>query len=310
MADFTTPFGNSATRRFPNNNEKTNGFPCGPADQTLFNGLFHRLEAEVGEVISHAGLTGSNSDLTQLRQAIIAIIASQTGGGNTEDYLLISQASTRLPIFPTIENTANAVNCVSPGVGICRVPAGVNVTYRGVKVVTTVETDLSLSASKIYHIRMGIDGTISAKDLADSAYNPDTDAETDSRFDSTYDDLLIARAVTNSSNVVTITNLVNKHELKDVKVLQGDDPQDVSGLYPNFRFQTSYNWGRTPQPLLFTILAARDSGLADDTDFAMYEPGGNMHTDAPNANVDRYGFHKRMQRDHTSDLWVSFRLEA
>ena len=198
MADLQTPFGSSATRRFPNNDEKNNGFPCGPADQTLFNGLFYRLESEVGEVISHAGLTGNNSDLTQLRKAIIAIIAAQTGGGASEDYLLMSQASARLPIFPTVENTDSKINCVSPGVGIARVPAGVNVTFRGVKIVTTVETDLNLTANKIYHLRLNIDGTISAKDLADGTYNTGSLSEIDSTFDSTFDERLIARAVTNA----------------------------------------------------------------------------------------------------------------
>ena len=70
MADFATPFASQAGRRTPTADEKVNGFPCGPADQTLFNGLFHRLESEIGNVISYAGLTGSDADYAQLRSRL------------------------------------------------------------------------------------------------------------------------------------------------------------------------------------------------------------------------------------------------
>ena len=45
-------------------------------------------------------------------------------------------------------------------------------------------------------------------------YNPLNLPETDPRFDSSYDNMLIARVITNSANVATITNLVNRNVMQ------------------------------------------------------------------------------------------------
>ncbi|WP_025658458.1 hypothetical protein [Rhizobium sp. IBUN] len=45
-------------------------------------------------------------------------------------------------------------------------------------------------------------------------YNPSTLAETIETFDSTYDDMLCARIITNSSNVPTVTNLINRNVVR------------------------------------------------------------------------------------------------
>ena len=47
MADFSVPFARDANRRLALVGEKTGGFPCGEADQTLFNGLFYQIQAEL-----------------------------------------------------------------------------------------------------------------------------------------------------------------------------------------------------------------------------------------------------------------------
>lgn len=215
MADFSTPFGSASGRRLPTADEKVNGFPCGPADQTLFNGLFHRIEEELGNVISAAGLTPANGNNAQVAAAIQALIEAATGTGDTESYLLMTQARARLPIFPIISTGDNRIICSSPGVGTVRIPGGVTFLHRGIFPITTVETDFGTDPSKTYHIRWSTGGGYALKDLANVGYNPSAASETSAAFDSTYDDMLIARVVTNASNVATITNLANKDRILD-----------------------------------------------------------------------------------------------
>lgn len=63
----------TTNRREPLGSEIATGFPCGPADQKLFNEIVYRLsqgEAEIGNVITEAGLTPDENNLFQLLQAI------------------------------------------------------------------------------------------------------------------------------------------------------------------------------------------------------------------------------------------------
>ena len=227
MADFDTPFGNAASRRFPSDAEHATGFACGPLDITLFNGLFYRLEAEIGSVLSYAGVTQSDADMTQLRQAIITIIEGITGLGNTDGYVLLSQARARLPIFPEIVSSDYKINLSAPATGTVRVPAGVTFMHRGIYPFVTVETNLSTSASKTYHVRWdAATNAIALKDLSNGTYNPGAAAETAVLFDSTYDDMLIARVVTNASNVATITSLANAHS-----IAMTTEVRDARGAY-------------------------------------------------------------------------------
>lgn len=266
MADFSTPFASQAGRRVPTSDEKINGFPCGPADQLLFNGLFHRLESEVGNVISYAGLAATDADYAQLRKAIVSLIEAATGGGETENYLLMSQASARLPIFPEIKTEDYRINVISPATGIVRVPGGLDFLHRGISLVTTAQTDFNTQANKTYHLRWSPSGGFSLKDLSNSGYNPSAAPETAETFDSVYDDMLVARVTTNSTNVATITALANAHDLR----ASGQVVDARGGSKGNPDFQTGYedntapsnvnnfdpitlNWARRPQCYLTAI---------------------------------------------------------
>lgn len=254
MADFGTPFANSASRRNPTSDEKINGFPCGPADQLLFNGLFYRLESEIGNVISYAGLTGSDADMSQLRQAIAAMIQAATGGGPTDSFILLSQASARLPIYPEVDSADGKINLTAPVTGTIRVPGNVDFMHRGISPITSGETDLATVANKTYHVRWNpVDGFI-LKDLADGLYNPGTLNEGDRSFDTTYDDMLVARVVTNSSNVATITSLANKHDLySEGENSQGIMADDIAGTLPSAMTQfatVTLDWSRRPRVAL------------------------------------------------------------
>lgn len=304
MADFSTPFGSDGERRFPDSVETSLGFPCGPADQTLFNGMFYRIEAELGSVIAEAGIEGTNTRQTLLKEAILALIEAATGGGDPTNYLLISQARSRLPIFPEILNVDGRIVVTAPATGTVRLPGGVDILHRGIFVVTTEQTDFNTDASKTYHLRWNPTDGFQLKDVAGSTYNPTTLAETNPAFDSKYDDLLIARVVTNSSNIATITNLANKNRL----LLTGEmsvpfqehelvSPSNIQNFAP-----VATNWGRTPRARMTagTNLTTAVPGLS-------VPPEINMGARA----VDRYRIGVYWQSQSTPGTsWIAYEAEA
>lgn len=251
MANFG-PFTTLGEIRYPTTTENQQGFPCGPADQALFNGLFHRIESELRDTITFAGLTGNDSDLTQLRQAILALIAANTGvpPPDTTGFLLTAQARARLPVFPHVTTNVNGkVGTTSTGSGNVRIPAGVTILHRGIFPIATVLTDLVTVASKTYHLRCDLTtGTFSLKDLADTVgYNPAALVETDPSFDSTFDNMLVARVVTNVSNAVTITDLVNLDDLFWSELKSGAGSALSVNYDSSFTGTVTMNWSRTPK---------------------------------------------------------------
>lgn len=261
MANFSPPFSSSADRRFPTSDERQNGFECGPADQELFNGLHYRVEAELLNVITAAGITPSDDSMTQVRDAIQALIDAATGGGDPSLYLLLGQARARLPIFPEVQTTDGRITVVTAGAGTVRVPGGVTFLHRGIFPVTTDQTDFPVVASKTYHLRWNPTNGLVLKDLSDPTYNPGTLPESSAAFDSGYDDMLIARVITNASNVITITNLANRARLQNEQVANGAGEIFTYGLYRDgVRFTNTFtlDWARYP----FAIVSgtARQSG--------------------------------------------------
>jgi hypothetical protein len=290
MADFSTPFGESGDKRFPTPTEQAEGFPCGPGERALFNGEFYRLEAEIGEVIEYAGITPTNSRMTQLREAINALIVAATGTApDLSVYILMSQARARLPIFPDVLTADGKIGCFTTCPGVLRMPGGVTFQHRGIFPVTTVQTDFNTALSQTYHLRWDPTNGYRLRNLTDSAYNSGAVAENDVKFDSAYDDVLIARVTTNSSNVLTVTNLANKVR-----------------LYAEATAPAIYNDPINAPPsgrVLNHVINFARQGLAYLK--AISPPGGGRDSD-PNLDVtalDRYGitvFSQGWQRDSTN----------
>ncbi|WP_242220090.1 hypothetical protein [Shinella zoogloeoides] len=212
-------------------------------------------QREIVTVIKNAGLTPNKADPTQLDQAIDQKILAATGGGGDDNYVLMTQARIRLPIFPDIQTSDGRLPVVSPSGGQVRVPTGYEFLHRGIFLVTTEQIDFATAANKIYHLRWNPTDGFSLKDLADAGYNPSAVAETNAAFDSGYDDMLVARVVTNSSNVPTITNLTNKHDLRATGELNTamDNSEFDNDALPSqiTKFRTiSLNWARSPQAYL------------------------------------------------------------
>lgn len=253
MADFDPPFASvGGVNRSPTTDEQSDGFQCGDADLTLFNRLFGRVEAELKAIQDEGGIAGSESDDTTVLQAIQAMISAATGGGDTSQFVLFSQAQARLPIFPEVTTNSGVIAITAPSTGTIRVPAGAVILHRGIRTYPTVEVDLPTVASKTYHLRWtptgGAAGTFVLKDLADVTYNPTVAAETNAAFDSSYDDMLVARIVTNSSNVAAITTLKNVARVMDTYVDSGGVVNSgQNGAFRNAVF--TWNYARTPKIL-------------------------------------------------------------
>ena len=208
-------------------------------------------QREIMAVITAAGISGSSEDLTQLLQAIQQLISTATGGGDTSNFVLMPAARARLPIFPEVLTADGRIPVTSPSTGQVRVPAGYDFLHRGIFAVTTVQTDFATVASKTYHLRWSPVGGFALKDLADVSYNPTALAETNTVFDSVYDDMLVARVITNASNVSTIANLTNK----DRPVLSGETAITDNNPYENDKTPSQItggtvvpiNWARKPR---------------------------------------------------------------
>jgi len=283
MADFDPPFAWDGERRVPTADEIQSGIGCGPFSLPMWNWLFWSLWSELGEVITHAGLTPDNGDMTQVRQAIQAMIDASTGGGDTESYLTLLQASARLPIFPEVQNDNGHFGVTTPGTGQVRVPAGVNFLHRGISPYTTTQTDLATDASKTYHLRWNkVDG-FALKDLASGVYNPSTLSEDNASFDSTFDDMLVARVITNSSNVPTITNLVNRDRLMLNAPMTAGAVVSPGLNEARCTQALNYGWARTPKQKGFTrvFIEMANTAYVDGDEFIYTSYPGTPAIDIP-----------------------------
>lgn len=168
-------------------------------------------QRELVHLIAYSGQSPSPTDLEQVRKAVGIMIAAATGGGDPSQYVTMAQARGRIRAYPEVATADGRMGITVPGVGQVRIPAGVTVWHRSIFSYTTAQTDLATAASKTYHLRQNLlDGSFALKDLANGAYNPGALAEANATFDSTYDDMLAAKVVTDALNVVTVINLANK----------------------------------------------------------------------------------------------------
>jgi hypothetical protein len=202
-------------------------------------------QREIEAVIVAAGIDPNKADMTQLLQAIGKLIDAATGGGGDDNYLLMTQARSRLPIFPEVLTADGRLPVISPANGTVRLQSGYQFLHRGIFNVTTVQSDFSTVANKTYHLRWTKEAGFALKDLADSAYNSGALPETDVVFDSSYDDMLVARVVTSGGNVATIKQLANKARLF-ASFAKTTMEQKAGGWTGLPALQAEQNWARTP----------------------------------------------------------------
>lgn len=310
MADFDPPFADQGERRLPSSTEQQLGFPCGPASRELFNGLFWLLQGQIKDIASEAGVIPSQEgDITLLKRAVLALIDAATGGGTADNYILMDQARSRLPIYPDVQHETGHLGVLSPSTGTVRVPGSRTFLHRGIFPVTTVQTDFATDPSKTYHLRWNPTDGFVLRDLASGTYNPGMLAETDPSFDSGYDDMLVARVITNSSNVATITNLANKNrlatEISDTGAMTNPQTNNAT------RSTTlSWNWARLPQLSIYpSFIGTAATGLGSASGFRASDP--HDHDFRINVtNLSRYGASVSLGRDYAHQFDIKAQVSA
>ncbi len=131
------------------------------------------------------------------------------------------------PVYPHVLASDLLINATDNLDGTVTIDAGQSWLHRGIFKFSTDDIavgarTLAHVASKTHHLRWHAPGTGTAtpevtypngrfvlNDLADVGYNPSVLTERSATFDTTYDDMLVARVVTDGANVPTITTLAN-----------------------------------------------------------------------------------------------------
>lgn len=188
--------------------------------------------------------------------------------GNTGTYL-------NNPIYPEVITDNGILLISNPTAGNIEIAGGGRIVHRGWKEYLTDDYPLSdrqftTVVDRTYHLRWTPANGFALKDLAHSSYNPSSLNETDISFDTKYDDMLCAKIVTNSSNNVTITPLLNKSNLHDTITFFNHEgfPGSVENSYPfednsspdqinNGRVITR-NWSRKGQGSLVAATDIKD----------------------------------------------------
>ncbi|KAA3510092.1 hypothetical protein [Agrobacterium rosae] len=294
---YNAPFGSTD----PNAPYVDRNTPGAIAGSRVPAAALEHTQREIMAVIVGAGLDPSSTDLTQLLQAIQKIIDAATGGAGDENYVLMTQARVRLPLFPEVQTADGRLAVISPSNGVVRLMPGYDFFHRGIFAVTTVQQDFATTGNKVYHLRWNPNDGYVLRDLASAVYNPAGLAEESPAFDTTYDDMLIARVVTNASNFPTIVTLSNKADIAINQIIDLNSSIvgfDSEGAYAPLNF--AYNWARTPRNFDLSIV---DFGAGNGIQrWIIQQPDGS----ATGYNVNRYRIAQRCSMDQLVRLVVKF----
>ncbi|MBB3979107.1 putative phage protein gp47/JayE [Rhizobium azooxidifex] len=158
------------------------------------------------------------------------------------------------------------------------------------------------------------------KDLADAGYNAGGSPTTEANevLDSSYDDILFARVVTNGANVPTVKNLANRARLDLRAMVNGSDIQLASDNGANVLMQHVYDWARRPRvvDLVKARLSYNHTIAGADHDFNIFAPGPSradavaMTGAAPAIPVDRYGLNAVVMYDMMQSITMHFSAGA
>ncbi len=279
---------------------------------------------EILAVIESAGIVPSNSDLTQLLQAINNLIDtalegySPPGGGGPAP---VPVSFLLNPIFPHV--TVNGgVMSVAAAMAQVSVAAGQTFIHRGGVLynssdVLAADRTFSTVANKTCHLRWRYNGGVPVFglfDLADAGYNPGGLAETSPAFDSQFDDMLIARVVTDAANFPAVTALLNRQRLASTSILTGTEGVLVQKNGASWRMQKALNWARSPD--IYTLALARAISMVTDKDFNVFKVGQPRATpDQAYGNpvvipITRYGLDCIVNYDGTAELHMQLTCGA
>ena len=299
------PFGEAATRRVPEAAEQSQGFPCGPIDQSLLNYMFWLPQAEMRSVMDSAAITTDVSATDNLNRAIDAKIASKIPDAtDTSGFPTLDALRSVLPFYPHISAFEGKLTFSTPSAGTVRLNGGQSFVHRGVYTVSVVETDFATEASKTYHIRWRKATGWGIFDVSDAAYSSGV-AENDVSLDTQFDDLLAARVVTSAANIATVTPLASSVTMRGTSTAFGLNPRDAGRSGARFDLTWDWNWSRRPIGISVSPTRIDYAQGASGMDRAIYrigDYGGEIQAMVP---YDRYGARCTWMEHFTNSLTVA-----
>jgi hypothetical protein len=216
---------------------------------------------------------------------------------------------------------------VATSTGGVQVGAGQTFIHRGGVLYNSTDTDVSYRsfttvALKTYHLRWRYNGGSPAfvlADLSDPSYNPGALAETHANFDTGFDDMLIARVVTDEANTPVVTALLNRDRLAISEILTGTDVLNYSVDGTSYRLAKTLNWSRTPTLRMLAVAKAwfgNTEPIQSDLDITMF--AGNLSRTTPglvnghpvSIPLTRYGLDVAVGWDETEALRMQFMAGA
>ncbi|AIW21355.1 hypothetical protein F0267_26180 [Vibrio coralliilyticus] len=218
---------------------------------------------------------------------------------NKEQSRFVS-AMSKLPVFPEVITVNGQLDLSLYGTTLT-IANGQIIRMYGWKDFDTTDFEVrtfEINLAKTYHLRFTEANGLELKDLSDLAYNPTSKAETDPSFDSTYDDVLLAKIETG-----TLTPLINKPELYAKTQMTGSNTNPV---HPVRLF--TYNWSRTPvqvEGLVIGINAHSLPGL-EQWDYSARESVTGF--DVLLVNLNRYTVHHKYRALDNNSSWTGGQL--
>ncbi|WP_029236246.1 pyocin knob domain-containing protein, partial [Vibrio coralliilyticus] len=259
------------------------------------------LEGQWFDVI----VTGAIND----RYSLIAVnygstneprIFHKSNSNNTwSDWVELSHSGNlKLPIYPEIKTDGNVVSLKLTGTELTVYNNPVYFYGWQLHRINPTGIKFTVDLSKTYHLRFSIQSGLELKDVTDATYNPSSKAEMDASFDSTHDDMLLAKIETG-----TLIPLINKPELyADMQMVGVSNNPD----HPDRIF--SYNWARTPVQVEGLVIGINGHSLASFEDWNASAREGITGFDVMLVTLDRYKAHHKYRAMDDNTSWTGGQL--
>jgi hypothetical protein len=278
--------------------------------------FLNSLLAQVRGAIRGRGVTEDNTDDEMLLNAINSTVVG---------YMREADFSAASTIFPEMRPGGLVARTVSAGQIV--VSASQSIIWKGFKTFsfdafTILQRTFSTSPNTTYHLRWYAPGAGFASpaisfpagrlmllSLADIAYNPSLIAEASGTFDTTPDSALLARVVTNGSNILTVTPLLNLPFLYSDSASFYDQttPGAFDLISASFGFACTHNffinWSRRPK------IIAPIGHIGIDITNSSFAPGYIMNGSSnvvTLASISRYFFTARVFGDWREPVPADF----
>lgn len=238
------------------------------------NGIASKKILSASHELLSGGMLTANGDAV--------VIYNSSADSGTGAWILLNstggnQSGYDNPVYPEVLTSDGELGCTG-STGQVVVDPSQYFVMRGLRKFYTSDFDaadrtFALNASKTYHLRFVgriagttafatfyaakgiVDNTFYVIDVTDADYNAGSLAETDSSFDSQYDDMLIATITTDPSSGPTLIQLSNKNRLK--YVYSGTTSLTDNATYTTLHSISDLNWARTPES--FPVITALQS---------------------------------------------------